>query len=291
MKEIVKYENRINKIPLSGFSAVELNLFMLLCAKAKGKGQELITLDYTSMKKELGMERQADRYFHDELYRMSEKLSKIHCNFKDEKRFVVFNLFSTFDGNLEEKTLSVRVNVDYEYLLNEITKNFTRFELAEFVRLDSKYSKNLYRLLKQYRKTGSYKVDAVKFRELMGCPASYTNKLFMYECVNPAVKELSRGYFDNLTVEPIKAAKRGAPIVAYQFTFSPSDQIPGQMSIYDLDDQEPKKPRAKKKPTGNKFNNFEQRQYDYADLESKILKASTKQNEKPNKKIEATPQL
>lgn len=264
MNEIVKYENRVNTLPLSHFSAVELNLFMLLCAKTKNKGQDLVTLTYKDLKKQLGLEKQTDKYFHKELYSMSGKLSKIRCNFSDENKFVVFNLFSTFIGDLENRTLQVRVNIDFQYLLNEITKNFTRFELQEFVKLESKYSKNLYRLLKQYRKTGTYKVEAEKFRELMDCPPSYSNMYFMRDCVNVAVKELSQGYFKDLKVTPIKAAKRGAPIVAYEFTFRKTDQVPGQMNL-DTDTDAAKSPTAPKKrgrPRKNAFNNFHERDYD-----------------------------
>ena len=271
MNEVVKYDNKVNSLALSGFSAVELNLFMLLCSKTKDKGQELIELNYGDLKRLLGLEKQSDKYFHEELYKMSSKMTRINGNFKNDKKFVAFNLFSTFSGDLEEKTLTVRVNVDFEFLLNEITKNFTRFEFSEFIKLESKYSKNLYRLLKQYRRTGTYKVEADRFRELMDCPKSYPNREFMRVCVNVAVKELSRGYFDDLQVTPIKAAKRGAPIIAYEFTFKPSKDVPGQygLSDYDKEPEEKKKPR---KGTKNKFNNFNQRKYDYADIERRLYK-------------------
>ena len=267
MNEIVKYENKLNTLALSGFSAVELNLFMLICAKTKDKGQDLISLKYEDLKKSLGLERQSNKYFHDELRKMSAKLLKIHCNFNDSKKFVVFNLFSTFIGDLEENSLDVRVNIDFQSLLNEITKEFTRFELSEFVRLESKYSKNLYRLLKQYRKTGTYRIDAEKFRELMDCPKSYQNIYFMRDCVNPAVKELSQGYFENLKVTPVRSTKRGRPVVAYEFTFKPSKDIIGQQNLELESDQKQPKPKTKK----TKFHNFHEREYDMDTLEKRLL--------------------
>lgn len=270
MNEVVKYENRVNTLPLSGFSAVELNLFMMLCAKTKDKGQDLIKLEYGELKTKLGLERQTDKYFHNELYKMAGKLSKINCSFMNENKFVAFNLFSTFTGDLDTRTLTVRVNIDFQFLLNELAKNFTSFELREFVQLESKYSKNLYRLLKQYRRTGTYKVEAEKFRELMDCPKSYPNREFMRVCVNVAIKELSNGYFKDLKVEPIRAKKRGAPIVAYTFTFRKSKDIPGQQGM-DITDQEPAATKLKSKGK-NKFNNFPQREYDWEDLEGQLLK-------------------
>lgn len=271
MNEVVKYENRVNTLPLSGFSAVELNLFMMLCAKTKDKGQDLIDLEYGELKKKLGLEKQTDKYFHNELYKMAGKLSKINCSFMNENKFVAFNLFSTFTGDLDTKKLTVRVNIDFQFLLNELTRNFTSFELQEFVQLESKYSKNLYRLLKQYRRTGTYRVEAEKFRDLMDCPKSYANKVFMHDCVGVAVKELSNGYFKDLKVEPIRAKKRGAPIVAYKFTFKKSHDVPGQTFMDNLDPETVSKPPAKP-DSKNRFNNFPQRDYDFNDLEGELLK-------------------
>lgn len=54
----------------------------------------------------------------------------------------------------EFKKLEIEVNPKFEYIVNELTKNFTGFKLEEFIALSGKYTKTLYRLLKQFRKTG-----------------------------------------------------------------------------------------------------------------------------------------
>ena len=297
-KEIVKYENRLNDYSLSGFNAVDLNLFMLICSKVKDSQSELLSFPFVELKKAVGQTRKTDKEFLKHLNQMAAKVKRINGNYKkDDSQFFEFNLFSDFYGTtvevtaenektaeaysiygpVLENTLLVSVNPRYAFLLNEM-ESYTKFDLCDFVKLESKYSKNLFRLLRQFRRTGKYKVAAERFRELMGCPKSYPNKEFMRICVNPAVKELSQGYFDNLTVKPIRAAKRGAPIVAYEFTFRKSDQVPGQMNIEDIDadpaQEKPKKPRMKK----NHFNNFEQRQYDFDALESDLLNATVTRN-------------
>lgn len=278
MNEIVKYNNQMNQIAFTGLSAIDIDLFMLICAKTKERKDELIKLSFTELKKELGLSNKSDKYFAAEIQRLSKKLKHIGGSFNNGTSFDEFVLFPTFHGTavieehavygyLDKGTMIVRVNPDFAFLLNELTKNFTRFELSEFVQLESKYSKNLYRLLKQYRKTGTYTVEAEKFRELMDCPKSYQNMYFMRDCVNVAIKELSQGYFAGLKVEPIRAHKRGAPIVAYKFTFKPSKDVPGQRYM-DLE-----KPQKAKK---NRFNNYDgQRDYDFNDLESKLLNADS----------------
>ena len=285
MNEIVKYDNQMNQIAFTNLTAIDIDLFMLLCARTRDRKDELIKLTFTELKRELGLSNKSDKFFAAEIQRLSKKLKHIGGSFSNGTSFDEFTLFPTFHGtaaeeehaiygHLEKGTLVVRVNPDFAFLLNELTKNFTRFELSEFVKLESKYSKNLYRLLKQYRRTGTYKVEADKFRELMDCPKSYANMYFMRDCVGVAVKELSHGYFKGLKVEPIRAKKRGAPIVAYTFTFQKSKDIPGQHTLEDYTGQEPAapapKPKRQKKPKENSFNNFPQRNYDsdfYAALE------------------------
>ena len=105
----------------------------------------------------------------------------------------------------------------------------------------------------------------------MDCPKSYQNIYFMRDCVNPAVKELSQGYFDGLTVLPIRSNKRGRPVVAYEFTFTPSKDPAGDP---DPKEQRPRKARSgsQEERSGNKFKNFHEREYDYAALEKQLLR-------------------
>lgn len=272
MNEIVKYSNYVNQLHFTGFTAQDLNFFIALCAKAKEKGEEVLVFSFEEVKRVSGYTKQkaSTEVFVKDLKRMNDKLLHVNATIIQGKVMEQFVLFTTFRTDAENNKLTIRVNPDFSFLLNELTKNFTRFELSEFVQLESKYSKNLYRLLKQYRKTGTYTIEAEKFRELMDCPKSYANKVFMHDCVGLAIKELSNGYFKDLKVEPIRAKKRGAPIVAYTFTFRKSKDIPGQQGM-DITDQEPAatKPKSKGK---NKFNNFPQREYDWEDLEGQLLK-------------------
>lgn len=233
--EIVKYGNSINDTALKGLRSGGLDLFMTLCNLSMNKGVDVLSFDYPTIKNLTGLKGQKDEYVAIQYGRAVDIINGLRFAVYDEKtgkaKFVT--LFPTCENDPDNKTITVRVNPDAKTLLNDIDKNFTKFELGQFVSLESKYSKNLFRLLKQYRQTGTYRVEAEKFRELMDCPKSYPNGEFMRVCVNVAVQELSRGYFKGLKVHPIKAQRRGAPIVAYEFTFQKSKEIPGQYNISD----------------------------------------------------------
>ena len=249
---------------------------MYLCAAMKDKGIEEMTFTAAELKECAGYSRNVTlEEFKQILDRMNEKLLSMKAHLETDTELVRFVLFPTFRINKETGMLTVRVNKDFQFLLNELTKNFTQFELAEFTELNSKYSKTLYRLLKQFRSTGEYHVRSDELRKLLGCPESYGNKYVMRDVIMPAVKELQKD-FPTLTVETIRARTKGRPVTGYHFTFMADGQIPGQMTI-DQGAEEVRKYKASKAKEGSKarknsFNDFEQRDYDYDDLEAQLLR-------------------
>ena len=194
---------------------------------------------------------------------MSDKLISMKCVFEKDGEISKFVLFHTFSVNVNEEILIVSVNEKFAFILNDLTKNFTRFELEQFLKIESKHAKNLYRLLKQYRTTGFLEVSLSDFREKMDCPESYTNKHIMDKIIKPSLKEIiDRDYFQNLQCETKYAKKKGRPVIGYIFTFT-AEKIEGKAGNrkeYDND------------TTKNRFINFHQREYDFDALEKELLR-------------------
>ena len=74
------------------------------------------------------------------------------------------------------ETLLIKVSEEFEYILNSIGTNFTRFELENMTNLKSSYVKELYRQLMAH-KTEDLKRSLVckieDFRALLAIPESY----------------------------------------------------------------------------------------------------------------------
>ena len=274
MNEIVKYNNYMNALDFKGFTAADFDFFMYLCATMKDKGTEEMTFTAAELKECAGYSRNVTlEEFKQILDRMNEKLLSMKAHLETDTELVRFVLFPTFRINKESGMLTVRVNKDFQFLLNELTKNFTQFELAEFTELNSKYSKTLYRLLKQFRSTGEYHVRVDDLRMLLGCPTSYNNKQLMQWVISPAVAELQKD-FPTLSVETIRARTKGRPVTGYHFTFEVDGQIPGQSTL-DEAQAEMDKYKATKTGSGrkkNSFTDFSQRKYDYDDLERRLIR-------------------
>lgn len=225
MNRIVKYDNYLNALHLKGLTGTELDFLFALCSKMQNINTKEVEFTFSELRGITNYKSTSVERFADDLERMNKKLMGVRCVLKTENITTMFHLFYVFKTDLQNHTLTVSVNDDFKFILNNLMKNFTRFELLEFVKLKSKYSKNLYRNLKQYRTTGLLKMPIEELREKLDCPKSYSNKEFNRTIVQPSVEEL-RVCFPNLKMDQLKAETRGKAVKGYIFTFDPEPKNP-----------------------------------------------------------------
>ncbi len=249
MSEIVKYHNDFNKIQLPSFTEQEQNLLCGIISKIRENPinqsikltpQELIkfsTQNFTN--KALG----------DMLFILRNKFFKADFMIliEDKERdFIgkeIINLFESFKLWYDKKDtefkhlleIELKVNPRFEYIVNEVTKNFTGFKLEEFISLNGKYTKTLYRLLKQYRTTGKVYFEWDEFKRIMDIPEDYEIHNIDKWILKPALKELTkernlfdqiRVPFENLAYEKEKqkgTRGRGGKVIGITFTFKPEN--------------------------------------------------------------------
>jgi plasmid replication initiation protein len=275
MGELVKYHNKLNQIPFEGFGATNLNFFYTICAKVRDKGENEVVIDFQELKRLSDYKRHNADFIKD-LEDTSAKLFKCIGRTEDEKEIKQFVMFTEFLIDKENENLKIKVNPDYAWMLNNLAKEFTSFELHQYISMVSTYTKALFRLCKQWKSQGrtpKYPID--ELRELLGVPDTYKPKRIMEHIINPAIEEMkSKKVWSNLWCEVVYSAKRGRPIDGYIFHFS-NDSIPGQMTIDNYIDTADKKKKQSAKGTRtkpkNSFHNFEQRTYDYDELEKLLL--------------------
>ena len=151
---------------------------------------------------------------------MYNKLIKCVYGWETEDEIVRFVLFTEYTIDKKNKTVKVGVNKKYSWVLNAITDGlFTRFELEEFVRLKSSYTKEFYRRMKQFRSTGFWSVNLDEFKRLMDIPVNYRMCDIDVKVLKPIQKELKEKY--GLKIQKTYNTKgRGRPAVSgFIFTF------------------------------------------------------------------------
>lgn len=235
-KEIVKYNNDMNALQFRNFTQTDFDFLMAICQQMNGLGTKEVELNYETIMDAISWQdaHQTIGEFHEQLDQLCSKLATIKGHFKDSKRFVIFSLFTRFDGSLETRTLKVKVNPDFAYILNNLGRDFTKIELKEFVGLDSKYAKTLYMQIRQrYKLKGHFWQPSLdEIRTLLDVPKKYTPKLITRDIINPAT-EIIKGCkgLAELQVEVLHARRRGNPVIGYRFTWTASDQIKGQSDL------------------------------------------------------------
>lgn len=214
---MIKYHNDMNLIAFNDFSQRELNIFFSLCLLMKDKGTGEITLSYNDIKKIIPDRFESNKKFEEILESVYDKLLRLRLETRDKNKIEKFILFTSYKIHVNEKIVTINTNSDYSYILNNLSKNFTLFELQEFNELSSTYSKHMFRLLKQYKHTGYYKVSVDEFKRLLNVPESYTMRKITDKILSIVLKEL----FDNFIDLKVNKIKDGRVIKFLEFSFKP----------------------------------------------------------------------
>lgn len=228
--EVVKYQNDLNTALMRRWSEKEMNILFAVVAKIRETSCYETTFTFDELKELVQFKKNITRKeFVAELISLSKKLGTLNYLERSEDGWnaTLFILFQTFDVKGKEETLDVMVHPKFEYVFNKIGLEFTKFELEEFVGINSTYAKTAYRLLKQYRTTGWWKVTLEDFRLLLDIPKSYRSTDIDRQILKPIMEQLggngNNAIFKNLKVvkDKKRGRGRGGVLTGYTFTFTP----------------------------------------------------------------------
>lgn len=221
--EIVKYDNRLNNVSFSGTKITDnlLKLFFTIVYKAKDVGTNEIVITFDEMKK-LTCEKghYTDAQYKQLITSLYTVLLNLRIKFDNGMWFGEYNIFTGYEGRLDENCIVVQVTKPATQLFNSLEKNFTRFELEEFVRLPGIYPKHLYRLLKTFRHMGQYNVPMEKFREYLDVPESYATRDITRRILDPGVETLKE-YVPEFKDLTYRYGFKGRKAVQVMFSWSP----------------------------------------------------------------------
>lgn len=222
MNEITRYRNEINTIPMRKWTAEEQDFFFALITEARDKGTQLLIFDKDDLKALADYSDRNNKRFIDIVESLGKKIAGMNYYEKKKNSFKIMNLFQRFEVEWSEDYsqmhAEVRVSEDFEYILNKLDANFTQFELKQFTNIRSTYAKEMFKNLKQWRKVGKKEYPVDVFKAMLQIPKSYRATDINQVVLKPIKEELSQ-YFIGLKVKPIKARKRGNPIISYEFTW------------------------------------------------------------------------
>lgn len=227
--EIVRYSNQFNAQALRRFTALDLDLLMAIASRVRDQGTDEVVFTFEELRQLAHVKKNlTDKELAARIVEVNDRLLACRFRFQDDSRTVQFTLFSGFETDWKTAKLLVAVNPRFSFLLNDLTSQFTRFELAEFADLKSSYAKETYRRLKQFRQTGVWKVSLAEFRRLLDIPDSYRISHINSRVIKPIEDELKP--LMNLKVHrkfaKVAVGRGRSRLVGFEFEFDP-ERVPG----------------------------------------------------------------
>ncbi|MGT0080988.1 replication initiation protein [Helicobacter pylori] len=231
------YHNNANKVNLGKLNEREANLLFAIFQKLKDQGNTLIRFEAQDLRKMLGI-----KISYDNLTRTARSMwNKIktadfwevrdiivngrECVF--EKNYMLFQVCEIVSDKETKEFLymDIQLNTGYNYLLNNLGMGqYTSFNLLEFQGVRGKYTKTLYRLLKQYKSTGILSVEWTQFRELLDIPKDYKMRNIDQKVLTPSLKELRKIYpFEYLSYKKERRSHDRRKVTHIDFYF---EQLP-----------------------------------------------------------------
>lgn len=229
----LKYGNDINTFTFTNFTAQDFNLFFMVCWYIKQKKSRTITISFDELKEFMPKKIKNNKQFFDEIVKFARKLmiivaSKRNADENNKIQEKGKNFLTNYEVSEKEKTLSIVVS-DMAYDMLFYANYFTKFDLNEFCSIKNKYTKTLFRLLKQYENVNENPASGLKnivmekqeFLEFMNCPEKYMNNMSMYvdrKILIPAIEGLNEDSqsFENVSYQKIK---EGGVIKKFEISF------------------------------------------------------------------------
>ncbi|MBP2057953.1 hypothetical protein J2Z60_001128 [Lactobacillus colini] len=216
--EIVKYQNRLNDIPLRKFNAAEMNILFAIFSRVRDKDQNEVVLSFDYLKQISNYSKHENFALY--LQAVSDKLLGLNAYTDDGNTYTKFVLFNEYTIIRDEQLLKVAVNPKFKGLFNDL-KNWTRFSLQQFTHLDSTYSKTIFRLVKQFRTVGKRTISLEDFRTKLDIPKSYRTSHIDKRIISVAKQELAPLLSKfNISKNYVKA-RRGKKLKGYTITWIP----------------------------------------------------------------------
>lgn len=217
-KDLVKYNNVLNKLNIGKLEEKELELFFALCLELKEKGTDEVYINITEFKNRYNMGRSNTR-FEKYLEVVLNKFLETKLIIKTAKTLEIGNFFRKFKLEFENNILFVQVDNDYKFILNDLVEMYTQFNFKQYQELKSKYAKRLMPKLSQWNSVKKVEFEKNDLYEILGASESYRNDIssFNKRILKPATSELKKIFY-NLKVKPIKNTNKS--INSYLFTWN-----------------------------------------------------------------------
>ena len=223
--KIVKYSNEFNKISLRGFERNQLNVFFAVLSQIKEKGDNEIHLSLERLLELTKWNPSNKKGFMKTLVDVVRKLAPINIIYEDSVEITLINLFSKFKINKEKQDLTVKLNDDSLYLLNDFSGKFTRWEFEEYIEFKSSYTKEFFRRMRQFSSRDKEKhkfwweVSLEELKRLLCIPEKMAPSNIKIKVLDVIMEELGDKYQLEIDIITKSRGSGRKAVTGYKFYF------------------------------------------------------------------------
>lgn len=206
-KHLVRYSNKLHTVSLAGMTTKERSLFFSFCYLLKEKNTQELCFSFSDLRKLSQYSSTSVPGFVNILRSTYKKLINLTYFEETGDKIVEFVLFTKYEIDKNKKIITLRLNEEFNFILNQLNNNYTEHELLEYSSLKSDYSQLTYAFLKKWEGSKKIEIAIDDFRAMLGIPTSYDTANFNRLVLKPILKELPQ-YFMGFEIEKIKTARK-----------------------------------------------------------------------------------
>lgn len=208
-KALVVHGNKVTE-SIFKYNEFELNIFIALIFKIKDNSEEVV-FSAQDIKKFSMMKNRGFSAFEKLILGMQGKsiLLRTDDGYESMIPFITLNFI------LSTKSVRVKIHPDIQPMLKDMKREFTKYRLHEFLSLESRYSKRLFQILKQWEsvKKKEFKVDYLK--QILDAENYDRFERFETRVLKTAVKDITENTTMKISYEKVKTGRSITGIIFY----------------------------------------------------------------------------
>ncbi len=212
----VIYNEDFKKVPLKIFTPNERNNLMAICSKLKKKWTEEVVFTFEELKILTNWTKKDKKSFIETIKSTNEKLMSLKNEVRIGSKEIQFVFFPKFIIDRNKEILTVQVQQEFAYLLNDFTR-FNELDLEIYTNLSSNYSKDIFEELMNFRKSGIKNFKIEDFKNFLNIPTSYRMYDIDRRILKVVEKEL-KPHFEKFEIEKVKNGRIITNII-FKFKF------------------------------------------------------------------------
>lgn len=187
-RKIVRQSHSLNFSKFS-LSALSIDILFLFFAQIAKEDEEFKEFKITFRELEKKLNKRIDKDYID---KVCEELLTNPLRIQEEKSVLRCNFVSSARYSKEESWLQLKVSDDLKEHLLKVEKNYVLSNYLSISKLKGSYTKRIYSILSQFKKTGFYKVDVEKLMYILDLENKYQKYGdFKRRILNSSMKEIN----------------------------------------------------------------------------------------------------